>query len=177
VKVKQAALVEEFLGHVRPEYHGMFRQLAEYACSLGYRPVKTKTKDFCLDFRSAKAGRTLMKMEEKEQKHGNLRFGQRDCPGLRLRFFASLDYSALFHEGVLNVIEEFNGRYTGCYGCGHCKGEKQGYTYLYPDGRKVFRCGLELVSVFDFTSDDLPEFQRLMKAQADFDRAAQEQRA
>ena len=177
MKEKQAALVEEFLGHIRPEYHELYRQLAETACSLGYRPVKTKTKDFCLDFRSGKAGRTLMKMEDKEQKHGSLRYGQRDKPGLRLRFFASPDYSALFHEGVRNVIEEFGGRYTGCYGCGHCKGEKQGYTYRYPDGRAVFCCGLELISVFDFTGDDLPEFQRLMQAQAEYDRAAQAQRA
>lgn len=172
VKAKEEALMAEFLGRVRPEYHGMFRRLAEKACELGYKPVKTKTKDFCIDFRSREAGRTLMKMEEKEQKHGAYRFGERDRPGLRLRFFAAKGYSALFCEGVRNVIEEFGSKYTGCYGCGRCKGEKEGYTYTYPDGRKVFRCGTELISVFDFSSADLPEFLRLMETQAAFDRAA-----
>jgi hypothetical protein len=65
------------------------------------------------------------------------------------------------------VIEEFGGKYTGCYGCGRCDGT-EGYTFVYPDGRQVFRCGSELISVFDFGEKDIPEIKNLMKVQDDF---------
>lgn len=86
-----------------------------------------------------------------------------------MRFFASEEYSEIFRRAVQRAIENFGGKYTGCYGCGRCQGDPQGYRYTYPDGRQVFRCGGELLSVFDFSDTDLPEMLRLLDAQAQYD--------
>jgi len=165
---KQKALMDDFLGHIDPEYHALFSDLANYLVDLGYTPHKNKTHDFTIDFRNARTPKTLLKMEEKEQKHDGYRCGQRGIPGLRLKFYASTAYSAIFQKGIQKVIEEFDGRYTGCYGCGDCGAQLQGYTYRYPDGTTVFRCGRELISIFNFSDQDLPEIKALLKTQADY---------
>lgn len=162
---KQTLLVDSFLQGVDPAYHGLFREVAAHAADLGYAPAKTKTSDFCLDFRNARLGRTILKLEQHEQKHDGFRYKERAIPGLRLRFHASPDYSLLFQEGVRRVIEDFGGKYTGCYGCGACKGALRGYVYRYADGRQVFRCGRELISLFGFTPDHAGEIKALMDAQ------------
>ena len=110
-----------------------------------------------------------MKFTLEEEKHDGFAFGERNIPGLRMRFFAFPDYSEIFHKAVQYVIERFDGKYTGCYGCGRCHGEPQGYHYTYPDGRKVFRCGGELLSVFDFTEENLEEMKELLSRQAEYD--------
>ncbi len=161
--------LEEFLLQIPAEYTEMFRALAQTAVSFGYSPKRCRTADLCIDFRSSKAKRTIMKFSLKEEKHDGFRYGERDVPGLRMRFFASNDYSEIFRRGVQNAVEDRDGKYTGCYGCGKCKGKPQGYIYVYPDGKKIFRCGTELISIFGFTGDDLPEMQRLLEAQARWD--------
>ena len=168
MKERHEALMNEFLPLISAEYQNMFRELAEYAAALGYPPVRCKTKDLAIDFRSSKCKATIMKMEIKEQRHDGFRCGERDVPGLRLKFFASKHYSPMFHRGVQHVIEEFDGKYTGCYGCGRCTGSPQGYVFRYPDGREVFRCGRELISVFDFGEENMREIKSLLKAQAEY---------
>lgn len=61
-------------------------------------------------------------MEAKEQKHDGYHYGERNVPGLRLQFFAATEYTEIFERGIKNVIEDFDGKYTGCYGCGKCDG-------------------------------------------------------
>ena len=162
-------LVAEFLHGISAEYRDLFRALAAHAISLGYRPVKCRTAALNIDFRSSQTRKTLMKFSSEEEKHDSFGYGERKLPGLRMRFFASAEYSEIFRRAVQRVIENFDGKYTGCYGCGRCKGEPQGYHYTYPDGRQVFRCGSELLSVFDFTEADLPEMLALLDAQAEYD--------
>lgn len=162
---KQHNLIEDFLSHIDQNYHALFLELADYAISLGYTPIRNKTQDFSIDFRKNKTRKTILKMEEKEQKHDGYRYGERNVPGLRLKFYASKEYSDTFRKGIQRVIEDFDGKYTGCYGCGRCKGEPQGYIYEYQDGRRVFRCGSELVSVFNFTPDHIQEMEKLLKEQ------------
>jgi hypothetical protein len=164
---KQKLILAELLTGIDDPYHAIFLELAEYAVSLGYNPVRNKTHDVTIDFRKNKIKKTIMKMEAREQKHDGYQFGERNIPGLRLRFYASKNYSDIFKKGIQRVIEDFDGRYTGCYGCGRCD-STEGYTYVYPDGRKVFRCGSDLVSIFDFAKQDIPEIKLLMKNQADF---------
>lgn len=164
---KHVAIINEFLPSIDTNYHPMFLDLAEYSVSLGFNPVRNKTHDVSIDFRNNKIKRAIMKMEAKEQKHDGFTYGARDIPGLRLRFFAAKEYSEIFKRGIQNVIEEFEGRYTGCYGCGRCDGT-EGYIYQYPDGRQVYRCGSELLSIFDFSEQDIPENKKLLKMQADY---------
>lgn len=164
---KQRAVTEQLLSQLDDSYRTIFAELAEYAVSLGYNPVRNKTQDVTIDFRNNRVKKTIMKFEVREQKHDGYKYGERNHPGLRLRFYASSDYSELFRHGIRNVIEEFEGRYTGCYGCGRCDGT-EGYTYLYPDGRQVYRCGSELISIFDFSKDNIPEIKKLLSQQAEY---------
>jgi hypothetical protein len=168
MKERQLVLMKDFLQHCNNAYHQMFIQLAEYAISLGYTPKKCKTSSYSLDFKSNKNQKAIMKMEELEQRHDKYGYGERGVPGLRLKFYASKEYSEMFRRGIKNVIEEFEGKYTGCYGCGRCNDSLQGYNYTYPDGKEVFRCGTELISIFDFTDKDLIEIKRLLKEQAEY---------
>lgn len=167
MNAKQTAALQDFLQSIDDPYRAIFAELAEFAAELGYMPVRNKTHDITIDFRNSRVKKTIMKMEQKEQKHDGLRYGESGVPGLRLRFFAADSYSEIFQSGIRRVIEEFDGKYTGCYGCGRCDGT-QGYTNLYPDGRSVYRCGTELISVFHFGAQDIPEIKSLLKAQADF---------
>ncbi len=169
---KQSALIEEFVNQINPEYRNLYRSLAEYAVSYGYTPSRCKTSDLTIDFKNNKLKKTIMKFTLQEERHDGFGYGERDVPGLRLCWFAATEYSEKFHAAIKRVIEEFDGKYTGCYGCGYCKGMPQGYTYTYPDGRKVFRCGRERISVFNITETDLPEIKRLMDAQAQYDVAS-----
>lgn len=159
---KTSQLLQNFIAELPLDYKEMFQDLSNYAIFIGYTPKKTKSKDFVLDFSKSKVKRTIMKLEV----HDNAI--KTNVPGLRLKFFANKEYSDIFQRGIQRVIEEFNGRYTGCYGCGKCKGQLEGYTYTYPDSRKVFRCGGELISIHDFDVHNVSEIKNLIKVQDDF---------
>lgn len=162
VNGKNAQLLKDFISELPESYQEMFQDIAEYAISLGYTPKKTKSKDFVLDFSKSKVKRTIMKMEIRDNAI------KKNGPGLRLKFYANKDYSDIFKQGVQRVIEEFDGKYTGCYGCGRCKGNLEGYTYTYAEGKKVFRCGNELIAIHNFSPKDIPEIKTLIKGQDDF---------
>lgn len=164
----QKNLLYSFLDSINKDYYDMFLELAQYAVSLGYTPRRNKTQDFSIDFRKNRFKTSIMKMEVKEQKSGSYEYRQQNIPGLRLKYYASTDYSQIFRNGIKNIIEEFDGKYTGCYGCERCKNALEGYIYVYPDGKKVFRCGRELISIFDFSMDDLKEIKELIKRQDEF---------
>lgn len=160
-------ILDELLYCINEAYRDMFLELAEYASHLGYHPVRNKTSDITIDFRKNNIKKTIMKMEVYEQKHDGYKYKERNIPGLRLRFFAAKGYSDLFKHGIQRVIEEFGGKYTGCYGCGRCNGT-EGYIYTYPDGRQVYRCGSELISIYNFNEENIPEIKNLLKMQADY---------
>ena len=164
---RQQALINEFLEQINPSYRDTFARLAEHSVSLGYNPVRNKTQNLSIDFRNSKLKKTIMKFDTMESEHDGFKYGERDVPGLRLKFFASTDYSDIFSAGVKRVIEAYGGKYTGCYGCGRCGGKPQGYVYTYPDGKKVFRCGSELVGIFNYTGHE-DEICSLMTRQAEY---------
>lgn len=159
---KAERLLNEFLEELPEESRSMYREIAEYAMSLGYFPKKTTSKDFALDFPKSRVKRTILKMEV----HSNAI--KSNDPGLRLKFYACGEYSEVFQEGIRKVIEEFGGKYTGCYGCGRCGGKPEGYTFRYPDGKKVFRCGGELIAVSGVGPEHVPEIRELIRKQDEF---------
>lgn len=167
MKEKYTAILDELFSKIDNNYSAMFQELAEYAINLGYNPIRNKTHDVTIDFRKNKIKKSIMKMEVSEQKHDGYAYCERNIPGLRLRFFAAKDYSDIFQRGIQRVIEGFDGKYTGCYGCGRCDGS-EGYTYIYPNGKQVFRCGSELISIFDFDEKNMPEIKTMLKTQADY---------
>jgi len=155
-------LLESFLNEIPSKDKSLFRAIAEHAISLGYTPKKTKTSLLNLDFSSSKLKKTILKLEVPNPKRN------KNLPGIRLKFYANPKYSDIFHEGVKGVIEAFDGRYTGCYGCGKCKGNLEGYTFTYPDGKSVFRCGGELISIKGWNESNLDEIKQLINTQNDF---------
>lgn len=151
---KQKHLINNFyetLNNVNEKL--VFTEIINYLLELGYSPIKCKTSDYCLDFYHSKLKQKIAKLRKNE---------------IKLKFYASNEYSQRFSNAIKNVIEEYNGRYTGCYGCGKCKGNLRGYTYMYPDGRKIFRCGSELIAIPDITQDDLDETKQLLNVQHEF---------
>ena len=157
---KNRVLINEFLDAVPIEYKEIFNELAEYAIQLGYTPKRTTTKNFGIDFSKRKVRKTIMKFED----HDN-GIPSRN-PGLRLRYYASSNYSEIFKNGVKRVIEEKGGKNTGCRRCGDCKGKLEGYIYTYPNGKNVFRCGPDqMIEIYDFGMADVPEIKSLLKTQ------------
>lgn len=143
--------------NLSPEDRALFAEIAEYAMQLGYKPKKSKTAAINYVFTSSRIRKHLLKFSIEQGE-----------PVLKMKFYASKNYSPLFQEGIRAVIEEYDYKYTGCYGCGKCPGELEGYTYVYPDGRSYFRCGGELISVPGITRDELPEIKELLERQHTF---------
>lgn len=133
----------------------VFLAITESAHQLGYRAKRDKTRSLSYTFTHRKVKKTLLRFAT-----------NRDKPILKIRFCATQQYSTFFHEAIRKTIEEYNFKYTGCYGCGNCDGT-EGYWYQYPDGRKVFRCGTELIEIDDICSMPLEELLTLFKNQHD----------
>ena len=153
MNLNQAKLIEDFLIKQDESDRAFYRPIIDLLTCLGYSPKRTASATFGLDFRHPGLDQTIAKFYPHD---------------FRLKYYASHDYSEKFHTSVKNVIEEFQGKYTGCYGCGRCGEELLGYTYVYEDGRKVFRCGRELNTIPNASIEDLEEIMRLIQAQHDF---------
>lgn len=159
---KIKTLLDDFLAEIPEKDRKSFYEIAEYAISLGYIPKKTKTRVFNLDFSNGKLKKTILKLEAPDPKY------EGSISGIRLKFYANKDYSDIFKQSIKRVIEEYDGRYTGCYGCGKCKGALEGYIYTYPDGKSIFRCGGELIPINDWNNNHIAEVKLLMKVQDQF---------
>lgn len=147
---KSILLIEALIDTVPEQEKAMYREIAEFALSLGYKPQKVNKEGFTLDFINNTKRKKILKLAKDD---------------IRLKFYASDNYSQKFQDGIKKVIEAFGGKYTGCYGCGRCDNGIQGYDYQYPDGKVIFRCGSELIAVKGITAEDIPEIKRLMKTQ------------
>ena len=119
---KYQSLINECVSRFPDHSRHIFLELSEYAVSLGYTPKWVKVRHNgksvngdALTFTKNKVKKMLIRISPEKNPHA------KDMPCLALRYFASSDYSDIFKQGVKRVIEEFNGRYTGCYGCGKCE--------------------------------------------------------
>lgn len=125
--------MDDYFNLLTEDEKAVYSAIAEVAFSLEYRVKRDKTQAIGYTFTHRKVKKHI------------LRFSlNRGKPILRLKFFASPQYSHFFHEAIRATIEEYDYKYTGCYGCGSCN-STQGYIYCYPDGREYYRCGMELI--------------------------------
>lgn len=134
----------------------VFSAMAEFAFQLGYKAKRDKSKTLSYTFTHRNVKKYILRFSSEKGK-----------PIIKLKFFASKQYSEFFQEAIRTVIEEYEYKYTGCYGCGECGGT-QGYTYKYPDGRGYYRCGKELIDLIDIPKIPLSEMFALFKTQHDF---------
>ena len=146
--------MDDCLDPLSGEERAIFSTIAQYAYGLGYKAKKDKTSALGYSFTHSKV------------KKGILRFtSSRGKPVLRIKFFAAQEYSQFFHEAIRATIEEYDYKYTGCYGCANQCGGTEGYRYRYPDGREYYRCGSELIEIDDIKNLPLVETLDLLKKQ------------
>ena len=148
--------MEDYLETLAIDERPIVSAIANFACSLGYRAKKDKTNALGYTFTHSKVKKPILRFTS-----------NRGQPIIRLKFFASRGYSHFFHEAIRRTIEEYNFRYTACYGCGNCDGT-QGYQYRYSDGREYYRCGAELIDIDNIRNLPLAEMLDLFKKQHEF---------
>jgi ferredoxin-like protein FixX len=149
--------LNDFFNSLNDEDRKIYSKIVNFVYELGYKAKRAKTKDINYVFTSSKIKRHLLKFSFKDGK-----------PNLKMKFYASKNYSNIFNDSVREVIEEFNFKYTGCYKCGKCKVTPSGYIYEYPDGKRYFRCGSELVELPSIDERIVPEILSLLKTQHEY---------
>lgn len=147
--------MDDYLDRLSKEERAIFSTIAQYAYGLGYKAKKDRTSAIGYTFTHRKIKKRILRFSIDKGK-----------PILRIKFFASQHYTGFFHEAIRATIEEYDYRYTGCYGCGNCNGT-EGYRYQYPDGREYYRCGSELIEISDVRNMPLGELLDLFKKQHD----------
>ena len=118
--------MDDFFAALNETQVPLFSTIAEYAFGLGYRARRDKTKDLNYSFLHRGVKPLILRF--------SILKGQ---PVVRLKFFAATQYSRFFEDALKATIEEYDFRYTGCYGCEKCDGS-QGYTIRYPGWAGIF---------------------------------------
>ena len=159
----QRKKIEELLALLREDEKEIYREIAGYAVELGYLPSITKNAhDVVIDFAFSKAkiGRRLMKIGKPQGAAWNSGKAK-----LNMTFYAA-EYSDFFQERVRRDFETVMGG-KSCDGkCKDCHGK---YTYVYPDGKRVFRCSLHsLIEISPIGAEHVAEIKKMMKMQDDF---------
>jgi hypothetical protein len=151
---RNIGILKDFYDKVPSGDLNFYEELANKAISLEYYPKREKVSKISIAFSNRKTKKTILKFDE----------GKEKC-SFRIKFYANKNFSKIFSDSVKDVIEEFNFKYVGCYGCGKCKKEKLGYNVEYDDGRKYFRCGGELIPIKTITKDIVEETIKMMEIQ------------
>ena len=170
---KQKTTLNKIIDVLPKDYRKAFREIAEYAVSLGYMPVLKGTKKDYADFSKSKINRTILKIDSNPTP-----------PRLAMKFYALPEYTGIFQEAIEKNIREYARlNYeikSHCIGCmqrrnGRCN-EPQGYTVTLPDGNQGFICGFGIVDLPSFSAENIPEVKAALKAQDDYfmDKAAKE---
>lgn len=149
--------LNDFFSSLNDDDKKIYSEIANFAYELGYKAKRAKTKDINYVFTNSRTKKHLLKFSFKDDK-----------PKLKMKFYATEDYSTIFQDSVRNAIEEFNFKYTGCYKCGKCIGTLLGYSYEYPDGKRYFRCGSELIELASVDENIVQEILSLLKLQHEY---------
>lgn len=144
-------MMSEYFDKLTGEQKKDFMAIHDLLCQLGYKPAKANTQELNIVFKNGQTREHIAKFSI-----------ENDRPVLKIKFYSSKNYSGLFAEAIRKTIEEYDYKYTGCYRCGKCHNRRRGYDYTYPDGRHYFRCGKELIAIYDFQHHDLEEIQYLI---------------
>lgn len=149
--------IKDFYDGMDESLKEMFEKLQSTCTQLGYKIKKDKVKHIAYSFVSSK------------YKNGIMRFVKdNNCIYLKVKFFGVEDYGDEFEKSLKHTIEEFNFKYTGCYGCGKCKGAREGYIIKYDNGKKYFRCGSEYIDIYDLSSIPTGVIQNIITKQTDY---------
>jgi len=156
---KQEYAICKVVGAIPDEQRDAFREIAEYAVSLGYMPILKGAKESYVDFTKGKIKRTILKIATDKKLP----------PWLAIKFYAMPEYTGIFREGVrdrVGLLEQMEIS-VRCWGCGKCDGT-QGYTYELTEGRKGFLCGNGLIPLPAFGAGNVSEVKAAMRVQDEY---------
>ena len=162
---KQKATLNKIIDALPNDCREAFREVAEYAVSLGYTPVLKSAKKNYADFSKSKIGRTILKIDIAPTP-----------PRLAMKFYALPEYTGIFKETIEESVREHARlKYEikpHCTGCmqrrnGRCN-EPQGYNITLPDGKQGFICGFGIMSLPSFSAENILEVIAALKVQDDF---------
>ncbi|MBN2535150.1 MAG: hypothetical protein JXB88_19870 [Spirochaetales bacterium] len=154
---KMKERMRDYCALLSNEEEVLYNKIYTHIRTLGYRPGKEKKKSISYNFIHKTVKSSVIKFSS-----------ERDVPFLKLKFFAAKDYSEYFRKALRRTIEEFNFKYTGCYKCGRCQNTPQGYTISYNDGRTFFRCGYELIELYNIDDNLVCEINNLITIQHEY---------
>lgn len=155
---KQRAALETVLAALPEECRESYREVAEYAISLGYMPVlKGARKDYA-DFTKSRTRRTILKIST------NPKYRE-----ISMKFFALPAYARVFRDALAARLAHWRelGYEPHCFGCGKCDGTL-GYSVALPEGGEGFLCGFCLVPLPTFCAQDVPEVKEALRVQDAF---------
>jgi hypothetical protein len=150
-------VLDKFYSVLPDDKIGLYREIADTAVKLGFKPRLDKTKHLSVSFVSSTYKITILRY-----------IYEKNVPTYRLKFFASNDYSTVFDKSIKKIIEKYDFKYVGCYKCGKCENELEGYQVKYEDGRSFFRCGFELIEIFDLNEQVKNEVIELLERQTEY---------
>ena len=154
----QKQKIDNFIA-VLPEHdRSLYREIAEYAVSLGYLPSKTKNPNEPMVFAKnvENCWRRLCKISPPNPAK------QLENTVFALAFYKVSNYSDIFHQSGKRECESRKSR-VGVNGCGECGG----YTYVYPCGKKVMCCHDKLIVLGEINNSYKDEILSMMKTQHD----------
>lgn len=157
---KQNDALNKIIAALPDDCQENFREIAEYAISLGYMPtVKGSSKDYA-DFSNSKLKRTILKIKAPAPKFPAY---------LEIKFYALPAFSAYFKKAIEDRILTWNRlKYEfRCFGCGKCNGT-EGYAVTLPDGKKGFLCGFGLLPLPPLSVENMTEVKEALRLQDDF---------
>ena len=154
---KQSAAFDKVLSVLPDDCQESFREVAEYAISLGYMPVVKGVRKDYLDFSNSKLKRTILKIQAATPKFP---------PYIAIKFYAIPEYSSYFKKAVDDRLSTWNrlNYEARCFGCGKCDGT-EGYTVTLPDLKQGFLCGFGLLPLPQLCADNIAEVKEALRLQ------------
>ncbi|MCL1827541.1 MAG: hypothetical protein FWG20_05800 [Candidatus Cloacimonetes bacterium] len=156
---KQTYALNKIISDLPDDYKEAFREVAEYAISLGYKPVLKGSRNTYVDFIKSKVKKMIMKIDT----------DPKFPPRLAIKFFALNKYTGIFNDAIIFRIATWDrlGYKTKCGGCGHCDGTI-GYKFSLHSGRNGFLCGNSVLDLPGFCADHIVAVKEALQVQDEF---------
>ena len=155
---KQNYAFNKIINAISGDNKSAFREVAEYAISLGYMP-KLNANETYADFIKSKVKKMIMKIDT------DFKYP----PRLAINFFAIPEYTGIFAEAIefrVHLLAQ-HGHTARCWGCKKCDGTR-GYQYKFPDGREIFLCGAGAIDIPSFGAENVTLIKNALKIQDEF---------
>ena len=155
---KQKYALEKVIAALPDDCRESYREIAEYAISLGYMPTIKGAREDYADFTKSKIRRTILKINTNP-----------DYLWIAMKFYALPAYTGVFQDAIEERLAYWNklGYEAHCFGCGKCDGT-HGYVCALPEGKQGFLCGFGVIPLPTFCSENIIEVKDALRAQDAF---------